>query len=433
VVEARVTMAFGRPSKRVHAVLWALPLALACAGAVADPAPVKKVDVRQPISVAGQPNVYPALLARVRTNIAANERLGELQEGLFCRSRGTFSMNKKLWEIVVRAAARAFRTEMTGAGHPRPGQSASVFEDKPAPTEFDLGMMVQKLQINVCTKTGEALGGVYVEAKWELYAKKARKVVFDVVTEGSYQNDTPEKIGFGEMIERAFAAATRNMLAEQKVSDYLTGVLAPQVGDVAAASETVVRGTARTPEGGVARNATLLRAAVVTVEAGAGTGSGFFISSDGYLITNQHVVGDAKFVRIKLATGRELVGEVLKTDRERDVALLKTEAAGVESLSVRNTAPNIGEDVFAIGSPLGERFSGSLTRGVLSGHRTLGELRYLQSDVAVLPGSGGGPLIDSSGSVVGISARALDSGRANLNLFIPIGEALTKLSVRIGE
>jgi S1-C subfamily serine protease len=181
----------------------------------------------------------------------------------------------------------------------------------------------------------------------------------------------------------------------------------------------------------MAKNATLLRSAVVTLDSGRGTGSGFFIGREGYLLTNQHVVRDAKFLKVKLATGRELVGEVLQTNTRRDVALVKTESAGAEPLAIRATEPNIGEDVYAIGSPYGERFSGTLTRGVLSGHRTLDALRFLQSDVAVLPGNSGGPLLDADGRVVGIAVRALDAGRANLNLFIPIQEALDVLAVDI--
>lgn len=431
--EGRARVKFMREQAlRVAALFWALPFVLAGTGALADPAPVPKVKARTPISVAGKQNVSTVRLSRLRTTILPNERLGELQDGPSCKLRGTISMQKKVWQLAGRAASRGFYFEMQRAGYPRPGQTESLFEEKPrVPEDFEIGMMVRKMQVSLCTQSGENWGGVYVEAKWELFSKRARKVVFDTVTEGSFQNDGPEKTLLSVMFERAFAAATRNMLAERQFADYVTGAIPLPAAEVLAASELVLRGPPHAPEGGVARNATLLRAAVVTIETGSSTGSGFFISPEGYLLTNHHVVGNVKFVKVKLATGRELVGEVLKTDRRRDVALLKTEAVGVEPLSIRDSDPNIGEDVFAVGSPLGDRFSGSFTRGVLSGHRSLGELRYLQSDVAVLPGNSGGPLLDGSGAVVGISARALDSGRANLNLFIPIDDALATLAVRV--
>jgi S1-C subfamily serine protease len=175
----------------------------------------------------------------------------------------------------------------------------------------------------------------------------------------------------------------------------------------------------------------MLRAAVVTINNGKGTGSGFFVSPDGYLITNQHVVGDVTFVKVKIATGRELVGEVLKSDAKRDVALIKTEPIGAATLGIRTTEANVGDEVYVIGSPLGERFSGTLTRGILSGYRTLNEQRFLQSDAAILPGNSGGPLLDASGKVVGITKAGTFVG--NLNLFIPIGEAITALSLEVKE
>ena len=160
-----------------------------------------------------------------------------------------------------------------------------------------------------------------------------------------------------------------------------------------------------------------------------GTGSGFFVSGDGYLITNYHVVRDSKFVKIKLATGREL----LKVDQERDVALVKTEPVVFPALPIRAGEANVGEEVYVLGSPLGETFSGSLTRGVLSGHRLLGERRYIQSDASVLPGSSGGPLLDNRGAVIGMTVSGVRSAVGNMSLFIPIAEALQKLGVEIQQ
>jgi S1-C subfamily serine protease len=184
-------------------------------------------------------------------------------------------------------------------------------------------------------------------------------------------------------------------------------------------------------KGGVKNNNLLLSAAVVTLETTNGTGSGFYITRDGYLLTNRHVVGDAKFVKVRTATGRELPGEVVSEDAHRDVALIKTQKVPFDPLSLALTDPGVGSEVFAIGSPLGEQFNGTFTRGVLSGYREINKNRYLQSDVSVLPGNSGGPLIDGSGSVVGITVAKLYAPGGNLNFFIPIAEALASLSIEI--
>jgi S1-C subfamily serine protease len=181
--------------------------------------------------------------------------------------------------------------------------------------------------------------------------------------------------------------------------------------------------------GGVGRAAQAWREAVVTVESGVGSGSAFFVSQEGYLLTNAHVVGDAKFVRIKLAGGRSTVGEVLRLDKPRDVALLRTDPLSASVLAVRAQGASVGEEVYAIGSPFGEELSGTVTRGVLSARRIIEGVAYLQSDVAVNPGSSGGPLVDANGQVIGITQ--ISTKAQGLNLFIPIDDVLEKLALKV--
>ena len=419
----------------MKALLAVVGLALAAGAAHAQELP--QVVSRTPISVADKEKVAPVVLARLRTSILNNQSLGPREEGIFCRAAGNILMGPKTWEAVARGAARAYRTELMLAGHPNPYATESAFDDKRKPeTDFEVGATVRQAKLKLCISGREAQGSLWVEARWELYSKKARKVVFSAITEGSYQNTQMEALGFSDWWERAFSVAMRNLLAEPQFAAFLTGAAPLPVAEAAPAgpaSDRILLPITPALDGGVAQNATLLRASVVTVVSGKGTGSGFFVSPEGYLITNQHVVGDAKFVKIQLATGRELVGEVLRVDRARDVALIKTERIGATTLSIRTTEPNVGEELYAIGSPFGDRFSGSLTRGILSGHRVLGEQRYLQSDVTVLPGNSGGPLLDAAGKVVGISKGGLVSGRGNLNLFIPIGDALSTLSLQLQQ
>jgi len=141
-------------------------------------------------------------------------------------------------------------------------------------------------------------------------------------------------------------------------------------------------------------------------------------------------VGSSKFVKVKLSTERDLIGEVIRFDKSRDVALIKTEQIAVQPMAIRDSEPNIGEEVYVLGSPLGDKFSTTLTKGILSGYRTLKEQRFLQSDASILPGDSGGPLLDAQGSVIGITVAGLGAkGLAGMNFFIPISDALTKLGV----
>jgi len=408
---------------------------IAAAGpAGADPAKVKEVVAKAALSVADKPAIKTAIFKKFQTSMLGAEKIGDAQVGWFCGNQSQYLMTQRFADAASRAIARAFRGELTKAGYPKPPQAESVFESaQKQAADFDVGAMLRSMKMNTCNKSGEVLGGAYVEIKWELFSPRSQKVAYELTTEGSYQNNISEKITVDELAERAMAASVRNLLADPKFVELMTGT-GDEISVAAstpAAETSIKRG--RAVDGGVSKNATLLRAAVATIESGFGSGSGFFISTDGHLLTNQHVVGDVKFVKVKLVTNRELVGEVLKSDKARDIALIKTEPISIQPLQTRSSEPNIGEDVFAIGSPLGDTFTGSMTKGVLSGYRTLNEMRFLQSDVSILPGSSGGPLLDGTGTVVGITVRALDAGRANLNLFIPIQEALSKFAIVFRE
>jgi S1-C subfamily serine protease len=113
------------------------------------------------------------------------------------------------------------------------------------------------------------------------------------------------------------------------------------------------------------------------------------------------------------------------------VALIKTQKTPFDPLGLRLTDPMVGDEVFAIGSPLGDQFNGTFTRGVLSGFRDSGNNRFLQSDVSITHGSSGGPLVDANGTVVGIAVGLAAVRGGNMNFFIPIADALARLGIEI--
>ena len=178
-----------------------------------------------------------------------------------------------------------------------------------------------------------------------------------------------------------------------------------------------------------------LQAAVVTIKVDGGTGSGFFISRDGYLLTNQHVVEDNKFVTIKLTTGREMPGEVLRSHKARDVALIKVNESSMNALPLQLAPPDVAAEVYAVGSPKGEQYSTTITKGIVSAYRTQDDLQLIQSDAAIHGGSSGGAMVDRFGNVVAVSVSGLtvtaDKMGSSINFFIPIADALKFLAVEL--
>jgi len=170
---------------------------------------------------------------------------------------------------------------------------------------------------------------------------------------------------------------------------------------------------------------------VVTILTGTGSGSGILVSDDGYMLTNAHVVGDDKEVRVRWSDRIETLAQVVRVAKDRDIAIIKTNARDRRPLALKRGMVNPGQRVYAIGSPNGEAFQGTVSSGVISADRIIDGLRYIQSDVSISPGSSGGALLDETGSVIGIAVSLyLNGGQpAGLNMFIPIGDAMDFLSL----
>ena len=158
-------------------------------------------------------------------------------------------------------------------------------------------------------------------------------------------------------------------------------------------------------------------------------GSAFFISKDGYLLTNHHVVEDASEVTIMLNDRREIDAKVIGSDERTDVALLKVEGQNFPALSTGNIDQlKVGQPVLAIGSPFG--FDYSASAGIVSAksRNMLGEtsVPFIQTDVALNPGNSGGPLFNQQGQVIGVNSRIFSGtgGYMGLSFSIPIDVAM---------
>ena len=158
-------------------------------------------------------------------------------------------------------------------------------------------------------------------------------------------------------------------------------------------------------------------------------GSGFIISSDGYILTNAHVVGGADGITVRLTDKREFKAKLIGFDKRTDVALIKIEATGLPKITPGD--PNtlkVGEWVLAIGSPFG--FDNSVTAGIVSAKgRSLPQENYvpfIQTDAAVNPGNSGGPLFNMKGEVIGINSQiySRSGGYMGLSFAIPIDVAM---------
>jgi S1-C subfamily serine protease len=164
-----------------------------------------------------------------------------------------------------------------------------------------------------------------------------------------------------------------------------------------------------------------------------GSGSGFIVSADGYILTNNHVVEGAEQVTVRLLDRREFKAKVVGTDPNTDVAVVKIDAKNLPPVALGNSDDaRVGEWVLAIGNPLGEGLTFTVTSGIVSAKgralnglpgRGQGSIQdFIQTDAAINPGNSGGPLLDSAGRVIGVNTAILSpSGTsAGIGFAIPI-------------
>ena len=166
-------------------------------------------------------------------------------------------------------------------------------------------------------------------------------------------------------------------------------------------------------------------------------GSGFVLTEDGYIATNQHVVDGGEEFTVIFYDGTEYEAELIGGDSIRDLAVLKIDEKGLTPLPIGDSdALKVGQTVVAIGTPYDLELAGTLTRGIISGldrdldiydentHRLIKTMRMIQTDTSINPGNSGGPMINLAGQVVGINSMKLINEYEGLGFAIPINYAV---------
>jgi serine protease Do len=318
-----------------------------------------------------------------------------------------------------------FQEEVKAAGFRPDQEPGDLFADADSSSpDIEVGALIEGVTVNIYGSGASYSGQITLKVEWQLYSNTNRQVVAKITTQQSLTQGMGQVGAQRSLYQDAFAACARQLLASAE----FRRVLRPDPWQVVEVRKEIrlIGPPAGTTSIAEATNS------VVTVFAGGGLGSGVLVSSDGYLLTNQHVVGAAKRVRVRWSDGRETTGEVLRVNRERDVALIKTDPGGRPALALRRASPAPGSTVFAKRTPFDAGHQNTVTRGVVSANRIIKGMSYIQSDVAVTTGNSGGPLLDEGGRVVGLTQWGFrpDGESASLNFFIPIGDALNALAVR---
>jgi serine protease Do len=170
-----------------------------------------------------------------------------------------------------------------------------------------------------------------------------------------------------------------------------------------------------------------------------GIGSGVILTANGYILTNRHVVQGSQTLTVELEDGHQFPATLIETSKTNDLALIKIDATGLTAAQIADSSRiQVGQTALAIGSPLGT-YTETVTRGIISGlgrqvtvsdevtGKPVTLTGLIQTDAAINPGNSGGPLLDASGSVVGLNT-AVSTSAQGLGFAIPINDAASLIS-----
>jgi len=357
--------------------------------------------------------------------------MGHVSLGIFCINEQTRNVTDEFLKGYGAYAATTMTQELRRLGYALAdlGKSNAFDTDVSAAPDYRVGGIIRDVKFETCATGPNAKGWVHFKISWALYSEREQKVVLERTTEGLAK--TEERVP--DIMKRGLLSAIDNFLADPALLEQLKATPAAKTGSGNAAPSTGLSvadlKALPAPKGGAPKNQAQLVGAVVTLETPSGSGSGFFIHKDGYLLTDYHVIAGAKFAKVKLANGDKLVAEVVKVNQQTDVALLKSPPIDFAPLAIRFDNAEVGESVYAIGSPMG-LLSSTMTKGVLSADRKIQGVHVLQSDAAVTFGSSGGPLLDADGRVIGLTKSGLATSQG-FNMFIPIVDALQALDITV--
>lgn len=413
-------------------IVMAVLAALWTSSANAEP----KLDIPPPVVVTPLPAGTPVRtisLTKVVSDLYPERTWATLHWNLYKgpllrADRGRLDLKETRFDSV-------FYEEMGRAGFQVEGDPGNLFDTQPSTSEFALGGSIKALKGEFTVPSlgsgREFKGRGVMEIEWQLYSRLERRVVARITTRGGVAIDEVAEDNVSKVLRGSFAENVRALAGSAEFRKFVVGSGPPpdaQLASRPAVTAIVLQGpTARGP-----RPIAEVAKSVVVIFAGDGHGSGFLVSSDGLVLTDQHVVGTAQYVKVRWPDGVEGLGEVVRSDRIRDTALIKTDPRGRQPLRLRTQPLVVGDAVIAIGAPLGEEFQGTVTRGIFSANRTFNGLTFLQSDVTVNPGNSGGPLLDEQGAVVGMTESGIrpEGAPSGLNLFTPIGDALHSLNAQ---
>ncbi|PCI97650.1 MAG: hypothetical protein COB15_07270 [Flavobacteriales bacterium] len=299
----------------------------------------------------------------------------------------------------------------------------TLFEEKVEKVDFNIGAEVVSTLVKTLGTSGYNISTV---VKWIVYDMNKEKVVFNKTAFG-YSNSKKAK-KFSEEYKLALKDAMNSLIYDEEFQKITCSeVTEKEEKDMEEKLEIDFKEKLTESEDVL----TYIKQATVTIKTSSGHGSGFFISSNGYILTNEHVIDGGGDIEVELSNGLIIDAKIIRESSKKDVALLKVTGKGFKSIPIFEDKTSAGMEVYAIGTPKDLALGQTVTKGIISGHRAFKGNTYIQTDVSINTGNSGGPLINLEGEVLGIVAsKMIGEGIEGIGFGIPIIKALETLNIK---
>ncbi len=376
----------------------------------------KEVDGSQPVA-----------FHRIIFHIQPGNEIGGHHDGL-----ARIKWSKYYWQSGISVGSDEFKLaasdEMRNCGYNVLGGENVVFgEDNSTKARFQLGGTIKDIKYNSYAPLAGNFSEARITVEWQLMDALNQKIIFKSSSSG-YGKQKGITIG---IIITSFRNALRQLLANESFIDIVTSK--PENLDNNLFDESLtIKTHSKDDSVELPKDIEKIMEGVVLIKVGVTHASGFIISEDGYILTAAHVVSGVNNVSVILKSGLELTANVIRIDKQQDIALIKIEGKGHKELNIEtNKLPPIGSEIFAIGSPVSENLSFTVTKGIVSGYREINNRRYIQTDASLNPGNSGGPLFNNNGQVIGIVSWKISAkGFEGLSFGVPLDIIAYRLNIK---
>ena len=368
-------------------------------------------------------------------NVPSTKKIGIIGQGQWCVNRVNYERDASMSKIENRMFINTFTEVLRDANYNIAGDPNSLFQVESVNAKFLVAAMIKDLEFDICYQQkffGNDIVMIatnYMLIEWQVFDVDKNKIVFRKEVDGYFMQKEMVERGDAVALKNSFKTAVHNLLAEQEFHDLLLPKSAEltdptfeqlSINYLSANADLEPRGLDTVAQ------------SVVGISTGVSTGSGFIITPSGYILTNHHVIDGYDEVMVVFSNGMEVNATVVRSAKDRDVALLKVPLGRLNAVDINSVLPKVGSKAYAMGAPKGLEFQSTLSAGIISAMRNFNGLELIQSDISITNGNSGGPMFDENGHVVGISV----SGSTIVdfaNYFIPIESALDTLNIKIGS